>query len=101
MTTMQQALSTIIEGGRLGRLVPANDPRSLADAVRRLAGDEDGRRRLRDAGRPVVRLQPEQGEDARLLDAVRPADLAFVGGRNLYCNRLDLVVAFGRSIGLV
>ncbi len=65
------AIPRLLEGGRLGRLVPANDPRSLADAVRRLAGDDDGRRRLRDAGLEFASSHTADAQAHRLVGWLR------------------------------
>jgi glycosyltransferase involved in cell wall biosynthesis len=65
------AIPRLLEGGRLGRLVPANDPRSVADAVRSLADDEDGRRRLRDAGLEFASTHTADAQARRLVGWLR------------------------------
>jgi glycosyltransferase involved in cell wall biosynthesis len=65
------AIPRLLDGGRLGRLVPANDPRSLADAVRGLADDAAGRQRVREAGLAFASSHTADAQAHRLVSWLR------------------------------
>jgi glycosyltransferase involved in cell wall biosynthesis len=64
------AISEIVRDGETGLLVPVDDAGALAAALHRLADDPDGRRRMGEAARVLVREQFDAGANARTLVGV-------------------------------
>jgi glycosyltransferase involved in cell wall biosynthesis len=64
-------VSTIVEDGANGLLVPPKSPSDLASAVRRVVGDGDLRRRIIAGGLTAARQHTLEGETARMVEAVR------------------------------
>ena len=70
IATKVGAIPRLLDQGRLGRIVPANDARSLAEAVRSLA-DDDERGRLREAGLEFASRHTAAAQAERLVDWLR------------------------------
>jgi glycosyltransferase involved in cell wall biosynthesis/GT2 family glycosyltransferase len=64
------AISEIVRDGETGLLVPVDDAGALAAALHRLADDPDGRRRMGEAARALVRERFDAGANARTLVAL-------------------------------
>ena len=60
----------LVRDGDTGLLVPPDDPAALADAIARLAADDELRLRLGQRGRALVERQHDQGRNARRLLAL-------------------------------
>ena len=67
------AAHDLLRDGENGFLVPADDPDSAADAFRRLAGDENLRRRMGDRSRELVRRWGYEPSVEAFVAAVREA----------------------------
>lgn len=74
-------VSTVVEDGANGLLVPPKSPSDLASAVRRVVGDGDLRRRIIAGGLTAARQHTLEGETARMVEAVR-AEFGEPGGRS-------------------
>jgi glycosyltransferase involved in cell wall biosynthesis len=57
----------LVRDGETGLLVPSDDPRALADAIARLARDDELRARLGRQGRALAERQHDQRVNARRL----------------------------------
>lgn len=64
-------VSTVVESGVNGLLVPPKSPSDLASAVRRVVEDGDLRRRIIGSGLATARRHTLEGETARMVEAVR------------------------------
>lgn len=74
-------VSTVVENGVNGLLVPPKSPSDLASAIRRVVEDGDLRRRIIQGGLRTARLHTLEGETARMIEAVR-AEFGELWGRS-------------------
>jgi glycosyltransferase involved in cell wall biosynthesis len=75
------AVRSLLDHGRLGRLVPAGDPPALAGAIAALGGDEPARRELRSAGLEFAAAHTIENQAGRVVDWMQRTfpDLPWLG----------------------